>query len=83
MAPPAHVGAWSMAVLLGQPFEYYYLFNHVGMSEVQMSMSLDRLRLFIVVLQELHCLLKCLHTCIIKVRGHHQVSLHYTIQLLR
>ena len=25
MAPPTHVGAWSMAVLLGQPFEYYYV----------------------------------------------------------
>ena len=24
VAPPTHVGAWSMAVLLGQPFEYYY-----------------------------------------------------------
>ena len=24
MAPPTHVGAWSMAVMLGQPFEYYY-----------------------------------------------------------
>ena len=23
LAPPIHVGAWSMAVLLGQPFEYY------------------------------------------------------------
>ena len=23
-APPTHVGAWSMALLLGQPFEYYY-----------------------------------------------------------
>ena len=27
------------------------------------------LRLFIVVLQELHCLLNCLHVCIIRVRG--------------
>ena len=26
VAPPAHVGAWSMAVLLGQPFEYYYYY---------------------------------------------------------
>ena len=26
MAPPAHVDAWSMAVLLGQPFEYYYYY---------------------------------------------------------
>ena len=24
VAPPTHVGAWSMALLLGQPFEYYY-----------------------------------------------------------
>ena len=24
VAPPPHVGAWSMVVLLGQPFEYYY-----------------------------------------------------------
>ena len=24
VAPTTHVGAWSMAVLLGQPFEYYY-----------------------------------------------------------
>ena len=24
VALPTHVGAWSMAVLLGQPFEYYY-----------------------------------------------------------
>ena len=27
------------------------------------------LRLFIVVLQELHCILKCLHVCMIRVRG--------------
>ena len=27
------------------------------------------LRLFIVVLQELHCLPNCLHVCIIRVRG--------------
>ena len=27
------------------------------------------LRLFIIVLQELHCLLNCLHVCIIRVRG--------------
>ena len=25
---PAHVGAWSMAVLLGQPFEYYYYYYY-------------------------------------------------------
>ena len=30
MASPAHVGAWSMAVLLGQPFEYYYCTLHHG-----------------------------------------------------
>ena len=29
VAPPTQVGAWSMAVLLGQPFEYYYLLLHV------------------------------------------------------
>ena len=35
VAPPNDVGAWSMAVLLGQPFQYYYhylkaasIFNH-------------------------------------------------------
>ena len=28
VAPPAHVGAWSMAVVLGQPFEYYYYCTH-------------------------------------------------------
>ena len=32
VAPPTLVGAWSMALLLGQPFEYYYwyLVNVVG-----------------------------------------------------
>ena len=25
VAPPTHVGTWSMAVLLGQPFEYYII----------------------------------------------------------
>ena len=29
VAPPAHVGAWSMAVLLGQPFEYYYYYHNM------------------------------------------------------
>ena len=24
VAPPTHVGVWSMVDLLGQPFEYYY-----------------------------------------------------------
>ena len=28
VAPPTHVGAWSMALLLGQPFEYYYYSCH-------------------------------------------------------
>ena len=30
VAPPAHVGAWSMAVLLGQPFEFYYYYYYKG-----------------------------------------------------
>ena len=34
------------------------------------------LRLFIVVLQELHCLPKCLHICMVRVRGcYHFVAL--------
>ena len=32
-------------------------------------MCLSYLRLFIVVLQELHCLPNCLHVCMIRVRG--------------
>ena len=32
------------------------------------------LRLFIVVLQELHCLLNCLHVCIIRVRGWYHIT---------
>ena len=41
VAPPAHVGAWSMAVLLGQPFEYYYYehlsqFESIGQGKVAM-----------------------------------------------
>ena len=26
VAPPTHVGEWSMALLLRQPFEYYYYY---------------------------------------------------------
>ena len=38
------------------------------------------LRLFIVVLQELHCLPTCLHVCIIRVRGcYHITKLCYSI----
>ena len=40
------------------------------------------LRLFIVVLQELHCSLNCLHICMISVKGH-QVLLLYTLWFLR
>ena len=29
MAPPTLVGAWSMAVLQGQPFEYYYYYDRL------------------------------------------------------
>ena len=32
------------------------------------------LRLFIVVLQELHCLLNCLHVCIIRVSGCYHIT---------
>ena len=32
------------------------------------------LRLFIVVLQELHCLPNCLHVCMISVRGFYHVT---------
>ena len=32
------------------------------------------LRLFIVVLQELHCLLNCLHVCMIRVRGWYHIT---------
>ena len=31
--------------------------------------------LFIVVLQELHCLLNCLHVCMIRVRGFYHVTM--------
>ena len=30
VALPTHVGARSMAVLLGQPFEYYYYYYYVA-----------------------------------------------------
>ena len=29
VALSTHVGAWSMALLLGQPFDYYYSYVHV------------------------------------------------------
>ena len=32
------------------------------------------LRLFIVVLQELHCLPNCLHVCMIRVRGCYHIT---------
>ena len=32
------------------------------------------LRLFIVVLQELHCLLNCLHVCMIRARGWYHIT---------
>ena len=38
VAPPTHVGAWSMALLLGQPFEYYYYLYTVEPPIMQLSM---------------------------------------------
>ena len=40
------------------------------------------LRLFIVVLQELHCLLNCLHDCMIRVKGFYHVTKFRTLHLL-
>ena len=46
VAPPTHVGAWSMALLLGQPFEYYSYYykscenkNYTVMSHTQVNFS--------------------------------------------
>ena len=40
------------------------------------------LRLFIVVLQELYCLLSCLHVCMIRVRGWYHITSFLTLHLL-
>ena len=37
VAPPTHVGAWSMTVLLGQPFEYYYIFMYQPLNLGELS----------------------------------------------
>ena len=43
-------------------------------SAIYVPIVMYGLRLFIVVLQELHCLPNCLHTCIIRVRGCYRVA---------
>ena len=40
------------------------------------------LRLFIVVLQELHCLPNCLHICMIRVRGCYHIPSFVALHLL-
>ena len=44
------------------------------MSELHAPIVMNYLRLFIVVLQELHCFSNCLHVCMIRVRGFYHVT---------
>ena len=41
---------------------------------IYVAIAMYNQRLFIVVLQELHCLPNCLHVCMIRVRGCYHVT---------
>ena len=47
----------------------YTKFRRCCVSELHGPIVMCGLRLFIVVLQELHCLPNCVHVCMIRVRG--------------
>ena len=46
---------------------------------IYVSIVMYGLRLFIVVLQELHCLSNCLHACMIRVSCYHITKFCYSI----
>ena len=48
-------------------------------SELHGPIVMYGLRLFIVVLQELHCLPNCVHVCMIRVRGYYHFTKVFAI----
>ena len=53
---------------------YIYQVSDIVYMATYVPIVMYGLRLFIVDLQELHCLLNCLHVCLIRVRGWYQIT---------
>ena len=57
----------------------YTKMGYCGILTIYVPIVMYGMRLFIVVLQELHCLLNCLHVCMIRVRGcYHIIKFCYS-----